>query len=517
VADPESDLPLDILALHAAAQPGKAAVVCEGGEVSFQELNRRANRVAHAALGLGARPGDRAATMAYNSIAGFEVSAGLRKAGLIGVPVNFRLRGAEVAYILNDSRAVLVMAGTDFVPVVEAARAEVVGDLHYVAIGVERPPAGWHRYEDLLAAASEAEPDGAGGGSLAPSMIYTSGTTGHPKGAFRPHGLPLELALQSIQIFGLRPDDVHLMGGPGYHSAVAYFSALTILLGGTVVVMPRFDAERALDLIEGRRCTTTFMAPVLLQRIMDLPESVRAGRDPSSMRALILGAAPCPYTLKERAVPYFKDAVYEFYGATETGVNLVLAPDQQLARPGSCGRPTPGSEVLLLDDDGKPVAYGTPGQLWVRNAGLAEYFNRPDATEKSMRDGFFTVGDVAYRDLDGYYYICDRKIDMVISGGVNIYPAEVEAVLHGHPAVRDVAVIGVPDPQWGESLKAVVELQPGAAATSEELIAWCAGRLADYKKPRSVDFVTELPRDHAGKLLKRQLREPYWAGAGRRI
>src|SRR5207253_535101 len=213
--------------------------------------------------------------------------------------------------------------------------------------------------------------------------------------------------------------------------------------------------------------------------------------------------------------PYFEDAVYEFYGAAETGVNLVLPPDQQLARPGSCGRPTPSSEVLLLDDDGQPVPDGAPGQLWVRNGGLAEYFNQPDATATSMRDGFFSVGDIAYRDPDGYYYICDRKVDMVISGGVNIYPAEVEAVLHGHPAVRDVAVIGVPDQQWGESLKAVVERQPGAAVTAEELIAWCAGRLADYKKPRSVDFVAELPRDQAGKLLKRRIREPYWEGAGR--
>ncbi|MEP7106169.1 MAG: AMP-binding protein, partial [Chloroflexota bacterium] len=379
------------------------------------------------------------------------------------------------------------------------------------------PPPGWHRYEHLLAAAPDAEPPGAGGGSLGPSMIYTSGTTGHPKGAFRPQGLPLELALQSIQIFGLTPTDVHLMGGPGYHSAVAYFAALTILLGGAVVIMPRFDAETALNLIEERRCTTTFMAPVLLQRIMDLPEAVRAGREVSSMRALILGAAPCPFELKERAVPYFKDALYEFYGATETGVNLVLPPAEQLARPGSCGRPTPASEIRLLDDDGSEVPDGTPGQLWVRNSGLAEYYGQPDATGRSMRDGFFSVGDVAYRDADGYYYICDRKVDMIISGGVNIYPAEIEAVLHAHPAVRDAAVIGVPDTQWGESVKAVVELQPGANATAEELIAWCAERLAGYKKPRSVDFVAELPRDQAGKLLKRKIREPYWEGAGRRI
>ncbi|HEX6348885.1 MAG TPA: AMP-binding protein [Candidatus Dormibacteraeota bacterium] len=505
----------DILSLHAQNQPDRTALICAGQEVTFAQLNGRANRVAHAVAALGAQPDDRAAVMAYNSIAGYEISGGLRKAGLIGVPINFRLRGPEVAYILNDSGASIVFAGPEFVPVVEAARTEVEGERHYIAIGAADPPPGWLRYEELLATAEETE--ASGGGMLGASMIYTSGTTGHPKGAFRKQGVGLELALQSIQIFGLRPDDVHLMAGPGYHSAVGYFSLLTILLGGTVVVMPKFDAEQALRLIAERRCTTTFMAPVLVQRILDLPEEVRARYDSSSLRALIVGAAPFPFSLKERAVAAFPDALFEFYGATETGVNLVLRPEEQLLKPGSCGRPTETTEILLLDDDGRPVRDGEPGLLWVRNSSLATYYNNPEATERSQRDGFFTVGDIAYRDTDGYYYICDRKIDMVISGGVNIYPAEVEAALHAHPAVRDAAVIGVPDADWGESVKAVVALQPGAAAGEQELIDWCGERLADYKRPRSVDFVAELPRDQAGKLLKRKIREPYWEGAGRRI
>ena len=505
----------DILALHAQDRPTKTALICDGRSVTFAELNRRANRVAHALTALGARADDRAAVMAYNSIAGFEISGGLRKAGLIGVPVNFRLRGPEVAYILNDSGAAFVLAGPDFVPVVEAARAEVSGDPQLIAIGADGPPAGWHRYERLLDTASEEE--AAGGGMLGASMIYTSGTTGHPKGAFREQGVGLELALQSIQVFGLQPDDVHLMAGPGYHSAVGYFSLLTILLGGTVVPMPKFDAEQALRLIQELRVTTTFMAPVLVQRILDLPDEVRGRYDTSSLKALIVGAAPFPFALKERAVAAFPGAVYEFYGATETGVNLVLTPDEQLRKPGSCGRPTATTEILLLDDAGKPVPDGEPGQIWIRNSSLASYYNNPEATERSLRDGFFTVGDVGYRDADGYYYICDRKIDMIISGGVNIYPAEVEAALHAHPAVRDAAVIGVPDSHWGESVKAVVVLQPGAAASEQELIEWCRARLADYKRPRSVDFAAELPRDQAGKLLKRKIRDGYWEGAGRRI
>jgi acyl-CoA synthetase (AMP-forming)/AMP-acid ligase II len=348
-------------------------------------------------------------------------------------------------------------------------------------------------------------------------MIYTSGTTGHPKGAFRPDGVPMESVLRAIQLFTIRGTDVHLVAGPGYHSAVGFFAALTGLCGGTNVLMPKFDPETALALIERHRVTTTFMAPTLLQRIMDLPDALRARYDVSSMRALIIGAAPCPFSLKERTHAYFGEVLIEFYGATETGVNLLLRPEEQLRKPGSAGRPPEGQEILLLDDAGNPVDDGQPGEVWVRNNYLATYYNKPEATAGSTRDGFFSVGDLAYRDADGFYYICDRKTDMIISGGVNVYPAEIEACLHAHPAVLDIAVIGAPDDQWGESVKALVVLQPGATVTESELIDFCRERIADYKRPRSVDFVADLPRDQAGKLLKRQIRAPYWAGAGRSI
>jgi long-chain acyl-CoA synthetase len=281
------------------------------------------------------------------------------------------------------------------------------------------------------------------------------------------------------------------------------------------VVQPKFDAEEALDLIARDRVTTSFMAPTLLQRLVDA--QVRKPREVSSLRALLLGAAPCPHALKERAEAAFGQVLWEFYGATETGINTVLRPEDQLGKPGSCGTVVPGQEIRLVGADGAEVADGEPGEFMVRNSWLAEYYKRPDATGHSLHDGFFSVGDIAYRDADGYYYICDRQVDMVISGGVNIYPAEVEAVLHAHPAVMDVAVIGVPDDQWGESVKAVVQLRPGARASAEELIAFAAARIAGYKKPRSIDFVEDMPRDAAGKLLKRKLRAPYWAASGRRI
>jgi acyl-CoA synthetase (AMP-forming)/AMP-acid ligase II len=416
--------------------------------------------------------------------------------------------------VINDSGARVVVAGPDHVGVVDAARAEITGDPHFLAVG-NQVPAGWRPYEDLIDRAPDTPVAGAEGAGLGPSMIYTSGTTGHPKGAWRPHGVNIENVLQIISIFELGQSDVHLTCGPGYHSAVSFFTALHSLLGATVVLQPKFEAAGALDLIERHRVTTTFMAPTLLQRLVD--EQERRPRDLSSLRALVLGAAPCPYALKVRAAAALGEVVWEFYGATETGINTVLRPEDQLRKPGSCGTAVPRQEIRLVRDDGGEAATGEPGEFMVRNSWLAEYYHRPDATRGSLHDGFFSVGDVAYKDAEGYYYICDRRIDMIISGGVNIYPAEVEAVLHEHPGVADAAVIGVPDPEWGESVKAVVQRRAGESVGEEELIAFCAERLASYKKPRSVDFVAELPRDAAGKLLKRRIREPYWAGAGRRI
>ena len=505
---------IDFLARHAEANPRRPALILGKHIIDFATLNQRADKAANAFVGLGCEMHDRVAVMSFNSIELFEISNGQRKEKLVGVPVNYRLRGAEIAYVVNDSGAKVVCAGPEHVDIVDAARADVKGDVRFVAIGEDAPP-GWLSYQELMADAPAQPPDASGMGGLGASMIYTSGTTGHPKGAFRPNGVNIENVLQLLSIFELSQSDVHLMCGPGYHSAVGLFTALHQVLGATIVIQPKFAAEAALDMMAQHRVTTAFMAPTLLQRLVDAQE--QEPRDLASLRAIFLGAAPCPNALKARAEAVFGQVLWEFYGATETGVNTVLRPEDQLRKPGSCGTAVPGQEIRLVGTDGENVADGEPGEFMVRNSVLAEYYNRPDATGKSLHDGFFSVGDVAYRDAEGYYYICDRQVDMVISGGVNIYPAEVEAVLHAHPDVMDVAVIGVPDAEWGESVKAVVQLRPGVTVTSDELISFCAERLASYKKPRSVDFVDELPRDAAGKLLKRTIREPYWAGTGRRI
>jgi len=505
---------VDFLAGNAAAMPHKPAVMLGERSLDFGALNLRANRIADVFRSLSCAAEDRVAVMSYNSIETFELASGLRRSGVVIVPVNYRLRGSEIAYVINDSGAKAVVVGPDHLDAVAAAASGLTGKPHLIAVG-QRTPQGWLAYEGLMDAASDSFVPGEESGGLGPSMIYTSGTTGHPKGAWRPNGVDLANVLQIISLFGFNQSDVHLTCGPGYHSAVSFFTALHSLLGATVILQPKFDAPDALDLIARHRVTTTFMAPILLKRLVD--EQERAARDTSSLRALLLGAAPCPYPLKVRGEAALGQVLWEFYGATETGINTVLGPADQLRKPGSCGIVVPGQEIRLVSDRGTEAAVGEPGEFMVRNTWLAEYYGRPDATSGSLHDGFFSVGDVAYKDDEGYYFICDRRVDMIISGGVNIYPAEVEAVLSAHPAINDVAVIGVPDDEWGESVKAVVQLQPGSPVTEQELIQFCAARLAGFKKPRSIDFVEELPRDAAGKLLKRRLRDRYWAGSGRKV
>lgn len=502
------------LDIHALMRPNKVALICGERKLTYAEWNARARRVANALLGLGVQSGDRVAVMAHNSLELLEIASGLSKLSAMPVLLNYRLLSNEIAYILNDCRAKAVLVGADLVDVVEQARASVTNETLWITIGGEIPH-GWLAYEPLVRNASEEIVVGESG--LGSAISYTSGTTGKPKGAYRPRGVPAGDVMQLVRAFELTDTDVHLLAGPYYHSAPNVFVSLHALLGATIVIQPKYDAVEALQLIERYHITTTFMAPTLLQRLCDVPAEVFARYQTKSLRSIILGGAPCPYVLKVRAIERFGECLWEFYGATETAVVTLLRPEDQLRKPGSCGIAGPAQEILLLDADGREVPDGQPGEMWARNPWLAEYYNKPEATASNMRDGFFSVGDIAYRDTEGFYFICDRKIDMIISGGVNIYPAEIEAVLTGHPAVADVAVIGIPHEQWGESVLAVVELRAGASATSEELIAYCAERLADYKKPRRVDFVTELPRNPTGKLLKKAIREPYWQDVGRQI
>jgi acyl-CoA synthetase (AMP-forming)/AMP-acid ligase II len=350
-------------------------------------------------------------------------------------------------------------------------------------------------------------------------MTYTAGTTGKPKGARRRAADPGAMLARMTALRCTAPDDVHLVAGPLYHSAPGGFALYAHALGQTVVVMRRFDPEDALRTIERERCTTTFMAPTLLKRLVDLPVEVRRRYDVGSMRSIVVAAAPCPMRVKEDVLAWFGPVLHEFYGSTELGINTVLEPADMLRKPGSCGRAAPGVELAILGEDGRPLPPGTPGELHVRRGpGVFDgYYKNPQATAETARGDWLSVGDVAWMDTEGFVFICDRKRDLIISGGVNIYPAEIEDVLHRHPAIEDVAVFGVPDADWGERVHAAIRLRPGQDLTPAEVTEFCRRHLADYKTPRQVSFHADLPRDTAGKLVKRVLREPYWAGRAVRV
>jgi fatty-acyl-CoA synthase/long-chain acyl-CoA synthetase len=452
-----------------------------------------------------------------NSLECLLVSAAARAAGAIPVPMNHRLSAEEVAYILDDSDAAFGFVADAFLPIIEQVRAGATRVRHWIALGDERPA--WATaLADMLARGAPEPVTIDAGGSLGGSMIYTAGTTGKPKGARR-RATEQASVLPRLEALDVAREHVHLVAGPLYHSAPGAFALYTHLFGGTVVVLPRFDPEAALAAIARHRCTSTFMAPLLLKRIVELPEAVRARYDVSSMQVIVVAAAPCPMKVKEDVLRYFGPVLYEFYGSTELGVNTVLRPEDVLRKPGSCGRAAPGVQLAILDDAGRPVKSGEPGELFVRRypGVFDEYYKKPEATRETQRGDWLSVGDVAWMDADGFVYICDRKRDMIISGGVNIYPAEIEDVLHRHPAVADVAVFGVPDDDWGERVHAAVQLHPGARAGADELIAFARAYLASYKLPREVSFHTVFPRDSAGKLVKRVLREPHWAGRASRV
>ena len=318
-------------------------------------------------------------------------------------------------------------------------------------------------------------------------------------------------------LIGYTPDDVYITTGPLYHSGPGGFMGIAQVLGQSVVVQRKFDPEDWLRLVDTYRVSSTFSAPTPIRMVCSLPDDVKARYDRSSMRRMIANAAPWSFALKQMYVRDFPpDSLFEVYGSTELGVNTMLEPADQLRKPGSCGRPAPGVEMRLFDDDGNEVTGigpDHPGELFVRSASVfADYYKQHDKYQADMRGDFHTVGDIAYRDDEGFYFICDRKKDMIISGGMNIYPAEIEAALEAHPDIYEAAVFGVPSEEWGESVHAVVVVRPGSSLSEDDIVAFAREHLASYKIPRSVSFQDELPKTGSGKILKRELRAPYWAG-----
>jgi long-chain acyl-CoA synthetase len=499
----------------ARTEPDMTAVVDPSGrEVSYRELAATANRYGRGLQALGLSPGDCVVMMLPNGVDMVAVYFAAMQTGLYVVAVNWHLVGPEVAYIVRDSGAKAFVGHERFADAAAEAAAGLPGQARF-AVG-EVP--GFRPLHELGADEPAGRPDVRTTGA---PMLYTSGTTGRPKGVRRPltGADPDEVPMAAtwfFGIFGLKPfdDNVHLCGSPLYHTAVLNFVSISIQLGHPAVLMDRWDPEDMLRLIERHRATHSHMVPTQFSRLLALPEEVRARYDVSSLRAAIHGAAPCPHEVKRQMLNWWGPVVTEYYAATEGGGTAISA-EEWVRKPGSVGRPWPGSEVKILDEDGEELAPGETGLVYMRmGASTFEYHRDAEKTRKARVGNLFTLGDVGYLDEDGYLYLCDRKSDMIISGGVNIYPAEIEGELAGHPKVADVAVFGIPNPDWGEEIKAVVQpvdgVPPGQELT-EELLAFARARLARFKLPRSIDYVDELPRDPNGKLYKRKLREPYWA------
>ena len=511
----------ELLRPYAQARPDEAAVTDERGSTTWREFDARVDRLAGALRGLGLVTGDAIAIHSGNRREYFELMSAATHVGLRYVLVNWHWTADELAYVLEDSGAQVLFSESPFAEVALGAAAKVrtrvcIGDVP-----------GFVPYEDFLAGG----PDGdLTDQVLGWPMIYTSGTTGRPKGVAHKHltaGAPVEgMAIGAQAYAGLLriPEGGRsLLVGPVYHSAQWLWSHVLLLAGRSVVMRQTFSAAETLDLIAEHRITNVHLVPTQFVRLLRLEESVRREADLSTLAAVWHGAAPCSPEVKRRIIEWFGPIVHEYYGSTEASVNTVVSSEEWLAHPGTVGRVLPTTELHVLRDDGTPAEPGEPGRLWFRytSGDDVEYWGDPDKTASVHRsDGLFTTGDIGYVDADGYLFLADRAIDMIISGGVNIYPAEIEGVLITHPAVRDVAVFGVPDEEFGEQVKAAVELEDGLAGSAElesELIAFSRASLAGYKAPRTVDFLPELPRTPTGKLYKRLIRDPYWSGREKRI
>lgn len=510
--------------VHAHSDPSYLAVVDpDGTEHSAGEVVARSNQLVGGLRELGLEPGDAIASVVPNGVVPIELLLAATQAGWYITPVNFHLTGPEIAYIVDDCEAKAFFCHTRFADVGSAAmdQLDFPAEARF-AVGGEI--AGFGTITELCDGQSTDPPPDRRPGL---AMHYTSGTTGQPKGVRRtlPSGDPdtaAEMSSMFLMLFGIPPfgDNVHLVTSPNYHTAVTTFGANALHAGHTVVFMDRWDAEEALAKIERYGVTHTHMVPTQFHRMLALPSNVRARYDVSSMRWAIHAAAPCPIDVKRKMLDWWGPVIYEYYAATEGGGTLAT-PEQWLSHPGTVGTAWPISTLRIVDDDGNECPPGTPGTVYMKMDSVEfEYKGDAAKTEENRLEDFFTVGDIGYLTEDGYLFLCDRKSDMIIAGGVNIYPAEIEGELLSHPGVADAAVFGIPDDDLGEQIKAVIELEPGVDAgdeMAEELLAFLRPRLAKYKWPRSIDFSDALPREPTGKLAKRKLRDPYWEGRERAI
>ncbi|MBM3554093.1 MAG: AMP-binding protein [Alphaproteobacteria bacterium] len=504
-------------------------LVSGGRRLGGAALEERVRKVAGGLAALGIGPGDGVAIMMRNDFPFFEAILACGFLGAYPSAINWHFKAEEADYVLADCGAKVLVIHADLVsrfshlpPGLVVLVADVPPEIaraHALTPEATRVPAGSTGWESWVAAAPRWD-----GAPRAPvsTVIYTSGTTGKPKGVKRPAATPVqqqEIAALRETVFGVTAESRVVLTGPLYHSAPNFYAIHALRAGATLVLQARFDPEEFLAIVENERVTGAHMVPTMFVRLLRLPDETRRKYDVSSLRHVVHGAAPCGPEIKRGMIAWLGPIVHEYYGATETGAVVHATSADWLAHPGTVGRTVPHATLRIYGEDGREVPVGTIGEVFVRLASYPDftYQNRDTDRRAAERDGLISVGDMGYVDAEGYLYLCDRKRDMVISGGVNIYPAEIEHVLIGLAGVKDCAVFGVPDEEFGETLLGVVERLPGAPLDERQVLAHLRAHLANYKIPKRIVFQSDLPREDSGKIFKRRLREPYWAAAGRKI
>ncbi len=507
----------DILTEYAKVQGDKLAVVDDrpDGTIirwNYAELEAKANQLGRVLIDHGVAPKTKVMWCGQNSVWVVACMQACRKIGAVAVPLNYRLTPEEAAYVVDNSDSQVIFTDAEFAPLFAEIRNDIP-QVREILVFDGTPADGMKDVLPLIEAADASELDLGLEPGEAGTMIYTSGTTGKPKGAVRKNTGDPEQIAQMLAVMGVQPDDIYLTTGPLYHSGPSGFLGMAYALGNSAVLQRKFDAEDWLRLVDKYNVSSTFSAPTTIRRVCQLPDDVFKKYKVDTMRIMVANAAPWSFALKKLYLSKFpSESLFEVYGSTELGVNTILRPEFQLSKPGSCGQVAPGVEIVLFDENGKEVTEPRKeGELFVRSASVfSTYHKAQDKFEADRRGDMQTVGDIAYFDEEGFYFICDRKKDMIISGGVNIYPAEIEDVLEHHDDILDVAVFGVPNEEWGEAVHAVVVKRPGSTLGDADIMAYGREHLAGYKVPRSVSFIDEIPRTGSGKTLKRELRAPFW-------
>ena len=510
----------EFLSISSAIVPERPAVVFDGRRITFEQLHGRVNRLANVLADLGVKAGDRVAVLQVNSNEHIEACFASAKLDAVYVPLQFRARAEELAYMVNDSGPKVLLAGAQYVELVRsfASRLETVEQ--YVVL--EQPADGWHCYDHLIAAAPEDERFPEGDGEDLTAILFTAGTTGNPKGVMLSHDSFTSYILNNVDPADPEIEERNIVTVPMYHIAGLQAVMAAIYGGRTLVVQRQFEPKEWMDLVEREGANRAMMVPTMLKRLMDHPDFHR--HDLSSLEVITYGAAPMPREVIARAIKEFPVARFiNAFGQTETAATITILPpddhvlegsqeeiERKLKRLSSIGRPLGDVEVRIVDEDGTPVAPGEIGEIVARGPRLMKgYWHLPDATDEAFRDGWLYTGDLGYADEDGYIFLAGRARDFIKRGGEMISPEEVEQVLRSHPAVDDAAVIGVPDVDWGERVCAIVVVGEGQSPSEDEIIEHCRQRLASFKKPESVVFSSELPRNPMGKVLKRVLRDQY--------